>query len=207
MTQKKILTGAALLMAGAVLASSAGAQTASGASAAPPPITQGPAIPGFCMMSVSQAIGASAVGKYVSDRMGQIVAQVKAELGPEDTALAAEQKALEAGPGASDQAAFKARVASFQARAAAFTEKRDLRQKEVQATEQKAFNRISQELDPVARQLYQQKRCSVLVDRGQTVLIGSPEMDLTVAAVAGLNARIQQFTFDREHLTPGAATR
>ena len=159
------------------------------------------------MMSVSQAIGQSAVGKYVSDRMGQIVAQVKAELGPEDTALAAEQKALEAGPGASDQAAFKARVASFQARAAAFTEKRDLRQKEVQATEQKAFNRISQELDPVARQLYQQKKCSVLIDRGQTVLIGSPEMDLTVAAVAGLNARIQQFTFDREHLTQGAAGR
>jgi outer membrane protein len=192
-----------MLMAGAAFASGVAAQTA----AAPPPVTQGPAIPGFCMMSVSQAIGTSAVGKFVSDRMGQIVAQVKAELGPEDTALATEQKALQAGRGSMDAAAFQARVSAFQARAAAFTDKRDLRQKEVQATEQKAFNRISQELDPVARQLYQQKKCSVLVDRGQTVLIGSPEMDITSAAVAGLNARIQQFTFDREHLTQGAAAR
>jgi Skp family chaperone for outer membrane proteins len=203
MTQRNILTAAAILMAGAALTSGAAAQT----TAALPPLTQGPSIPGFCMMSVSQAIGTSAVGKFVSDRMGQIVAQVKAELGPEDTALATEQKALQAGRGSMDAAAFQARVSAFQARAAAFTDKRDLRQKEVQATEQKAFNRISQELDPVARQLYQQRKCSVLVDRGQTVLIGSPEMDLTTAAVAGLNARIQQFTFDREHLTPGAAAR
>ena len=37
-------------------------------------------------------------------------------------------------------------------------------------------------------------------------MIANPEMDLTSAAVTGLNARIQQFAFEREHLdtTTGA---
>jgi len=87
----------------------------------------------------------------------------------------------------------------LQTRVNGLRQKADLRQREVQATEQKSINRIAQELDPIARQLYQQKRCTILVDKG-SVLIASPDMDLTPQAIAGLNTRIQQFAFDREHL-------
>jgi outer membrane protein len=160
-----------------------------------------------CILSVNQAITTSTVGRYVSERMNQIVAQVKAELTPEDTAIATDGRALEAQRTTLDGATFQTRAQALQGRVNALRQKADLRQREVQATEQKSLNRIAQELDPIARQLYQQHRCSMLVNK-DAVMIANPEMDLTTQAVAGLNARIQQFAFDREHLdTAQPATR
>jgi outer membrane protein len=199
----KFFVGSALV---ATLAATS-ALSAPAAAAAPPPIAQGPAIPGMCVLSINQAISTSTVGRYVSERMNQIVAQVKAELGPEDTAIATEGRALEAARPTLAAATFQSRAEALQGRVNALRQKADLRQREVQATEQKSINRIAQELDPVARQLYQARRCSILVNK-ESVMIANPEMDLTTQAVAGLNARIQQFAFDREHLdTQPAAAR
>ncbi len=195
-------SGAAIIAALAV-ASAAAAQAA--APAPPPvPLTQGPAISGMCILSVNQAISQSTVGQYVSQRMNQIVAQVKAELSPEDTAISTDGRALEASRSTLDQATFQSKAVALQARINALREKADLRQKEVQATEQKSLNRIAQELDPIAKQLYQQKKCSILVDKG-SVMIANPDMDITQQAIVALNARIQQFPFDREHLDTAVA--
>jgi outer membrane protein len=175
------------------------------AATAAPPIAQGPVIPGVCVLAVNQAIAGSAVGRYASQRMQQIVAQVKAELQPEDAAITTEGKSLEAARTTLDQATFQSRANALQVRVQAFRQKADLRQREVQATEQKSVNRIAQELDPIARQLYQSHHCSVLFDR-QAVMMANPAMDLTTEAVTALNAKIQQFAFDREHLdTPAPA--
>jgi outer membrane protein len=191
------------LIAAFALASNASAQTRA-AAAAPPAVTQGPAIAGMCILSVNQAISSSTVGKYVSDRMNQIVTQVKAELQPEDTAIATDSRALAAKRTTLDQATFTSQAQAIEARANALRQKADLRQREVQATEQKSLNRIAQELDPIARQLYEQHHCSVLVNR-DAVMIANPAMDITSQAVAGLNSRIQQFAFEREHLDTTAA--
>lgn len=190
----------AMTLAAVSAASLACAQT-------PPAVAQGPAIPGVCILSVNQAIATSTVGKYVSERMNQIVAQVKAELTPEDTAIATEGRALQAQRSTLAASTFQSRAQALQARVNALREKADLRQREVQATEQKSLNRIAQELDPIARQLYQEHHCSVLLNK-DAVMIANPEMDLTTQAVAGLNGRIQQFAFDREHLdTPQPTSR
>lgn len=200
MKTRQILLASAFTV---LLASSAAAAPA----AAPSPVAQGPAIPGVCILSVNQAITTSTVGRYVSDRMNQIVAQVKAELTPEDTAIATDGRALEAQRTTLAAATFQTRAQALQNRVNALRQKADLRQREVQATEQKSLNRIAQELDPIARQLYAQHRCSMLVNK-EAVMIANPEMDITTQAVAGLNARIQQFAFDREHLdTAQAASR
>jgi outer membrane protein len=203
------------VLAGAVIAVSSGALAqarsaaprAAAPAAAPAAVAQGPAISGLCILGVQQAIAGSTVGKYVNDRMGQIVSQVKAELQPEDTQIATDGRALEAKRSSLDAATFQSQAQALQTRANALREKADLRQREVQATEQKALNRIAQELDPIAKDLYQQHHCSILVNR-EAVMIANPEMDLTTAAVTALNARIQQFAFDREHLdTAQPATR
>jgi outer membrane protein len=182
------------LLAALAVTSAAAAQTA-----APPPVATGPAIPGLCVLSINQAISTSTVGKYVGERMNQIVSQVKAELSPEDTAIATDGRALQAKRTSLDAATFQTQAQALNQRVNALREKADLRQREVQATEQKAINRIAQELDPIARQIYQQHHCSILVNK-ESVMIANPDMDLTAQAVAGLNARIQQFAFDREHL-------
>jgi outer membrane protein len=186
----------AVLAAGA---SDAAAQTAPSA-----PLAQGPVIPGMCILSVNQAISTSTVGQYVRTRLDQIVTQVKAELSPEDNAINTDAKALEAQRATLDAATFQTRGAALSTRITALRTKADLRQREVKATEDKALNRIAQELEPIAQQLYQQHHCSALIDKG-SVMMANPDMDLTAAAVASLNAKIQQFAFDREHLdTPGA---
>ena len=198
MNSKRIL---ALASAAAVMLAPASAVMAQGSAA---PLAQGPAIPGVCVISVNQAISSSAVGRYATQRMQQIVAQVKAELAPENTAISTEGRALQAARGTIDQATFQSRATALQQRIQAFQQKADLRQREVQATEQKSLNRIAQELDPIARQLYQSHRCSILLDRN-AVMMANPTMDITTEAVTALNGRIQQFAFDREHLDTGGA--
>ena len=172
---------------------------AQAAATAAPPVAHGAVIPGVCILSINQAITTSTVGRYVSDRMNQIVSQVKAELTPEDTGIATDGRALEAQRSTLDAGTFQSRAQALQNRVNALRQKADLRQREVQATEQKSLNRIAQELDPIARDLYQQRHCSMLLNK-DSVMIANPEMDITTQAVAGLNARIQQFAFDREHL-------
>jgi outer membrane protein len=200
MKTRLILLSSAII-AGLAASSASAAPTA----AAAPTVTHGPAIPGVCILSINQAITTSTVGKYVSDRMNQIVTQVKAELTPEDTAIATDGRALEAQRSTLDAATFQTRAQALQSRVNGLRQKADLRQREVQATEQKSLNRIAQELDPIARQLYQQHHCSLLLNK-DSVMIGNPDMDLTTQAVAGLNARIQQFAFDREHLDTAQPT-
>ena len=202
MTKKLVILGGASAFALAAIASMALAQAK--APAAAPPVAAGPPIPGLCVISMNQAISSSTVGQYVTSRLNQINAQVKAELAPETTAIETEGRALEAARPTLDAATFQTRAQAFQTRLNALRQKADLRQREVQATEQKAVNRIAQELDPIARQLYQQRRCSVLIDKG-SVINANADMDMTAQAIAGLNGRIQQFAFDREHLDTAAA--
>jgi Skp family chaperone for outer membrane proteins len=199
MNSANIATMAAAGMLALAAAPAALAQTAPA-----PPVSQGPAIPGLCVISVTQAIQDSTVGRYVSQRMQQIVAQVKAELSPEQTAIDTEGRALQAQRTTLAQATLQSRAEALQGRINAFNQLADLRQREVQATNQKAVNRIAQELDPIARDLYQQRRCSVLVDKN-SVLLSNPDMDITAQAVTMLNGKIQQFAFDRENLQTQAA--
>ena len=195
---------ARLALASAIVLAGAGgalAQTpAAPAGGAPAPvIAQGPAIPGVCLLSVDQAIAKSTVGQYVRTRLQQLAQVVSAELQPEDTQLTTDAKAFQAKQATLDATSRQTQGQALQARATAFQQKYDLRQREMQATQEKAINRVAQELDPIAQQIYQQHRCSLLINR-QSILIANPEMDITAAAITGLNAKIQQFPFDREHL-------
>lgn len=167
--------------------------------AAAPVITHGPAIPGLCVISPEAAAGTSTVGKYVQTRLQQIATQVQAELTAEQTSIMTDAKALDAKKGTLDQATFDKTNADLQLRANAFDRKRQLRERELQATQQKALGRIGQELDPILRAAYQQNKCSMLFVR-DAVLYTNPAMDLTPVVTTGLNAKITQFAFDREHL-------
>ncbi|HWA64181.1 MAG TPA: OmpH family outer membrane protein, partial [Caulobacteraceae bacterium] len=125
--------------------------------------------------------------------------QVQAELQPEVTAIQTDARANDAARNTTDPAVMQTREANLQLRYTNYQRKAELRQRELQATAEKAQSRIAQELEPVLTQVYQQQHCSLLLRR-EAVLFGNPAMDVTPAAVTGLNARIQQFQFDREHL-------
>jgi Skp family chaperone for outer membrane proteins len=189
MTSRKLAAGTAGAAAALIFATSAFAQTAAPAAA----VSHGPAIAGVCYMSTQEALATSTVGKAVNTRMQQLIQQVTTELQPEQTIVQNEAKALQA----AGQSADRARVTAFQTRAEALNTKAGQRQRELEATQQKQLARVLQEMDPIAKQVYQQRRCSILLDR-DSVMLGNPSMDLTAAVIAGLNAKIQTLTFNRE---------
>ena len=171
-----------------------------------PAVTHGAPIAGICVFSSQGAVGASLVGKSVDARLKIIISQVNAELTSERTALDNDAKALDAKRATTPQDALEQQAATLQAKANAWQRKGQLRQKEVEATEQKQLGRVYQEMDPAIRQVYQQKTCSILIER-ESVLLGNPAMDITDGVVAALDARIKTLTFDRERLdqaAPGA---
>jgi outer membrane protein len=201
----------ALALTGAAPAFAQQAAAPAAPAAAAPAVSHGAPVPGLCLVSVENAIGASTVGKYVNTRLQQLVAQVNAELNAEKTALDNDAKALDGQRATLDQNTFEQRAAALQVRANALQRKAQQRDQEIQATEQKALNRVGVEMEPLIRQAYQQKQCSVLVNRN-SIILGNPASDITQAVVTALNAKITQFAFDRERLdqqarpaTPAAA--
>ena len=174
--------------------------------AAAPQVRHGPAIAGICTYSSDRAIGASDVGKYVDGRMKQLITEANSELNGEENAVKTEAKAIDAARATSTPDVLEKRASDLQVRYNALVRKKDLRQRELQATERKALMRVLQELDPIALAAYQSRNCSILL--GEGVLIANPQMDLTDTVITGLNAKIKTFPFNRERLdapAPAAA--
>ena len=187
----------------AALATASGAFAQAAAPAAPP-VTHGAPIAGVCIFSSQRAVATSQVGKAVDARLKTIISQVNAELTGERTSLDNDAKALDAKKGTLEQSALEQQAAALQVRANTWQRKGQLRQREVEATEQKQLARVYQELDPAIRQAYQAKTCSILIER-ESVLLGNPAMDITDAVVTAVDARIKTLTFDRERLDQAAA--
>lgn len=208
MTSNKFTAAGAGAAAALIFASTAFAQAQPTRPAVPAAaaVSHGATLPGVCLMSGSRALLASDVGKHVQTRMQQIVTQVNSELQAEKTAIDNEAKTLDTQKATMDQSALEKRAADLQVRFNAWQRKGALRQREAEATEQKALGRVRQELDPVIKAAYVQRACSVLLER-DAVMLANPAMDITDAVIAGLNARIKTFAFDRERLDtqPAAA--
>lgn len=166
------------------------------------PALAGPTIPGFCVLSNDRLIGQSTVGKYVIQRLQQLEQQVKAELSPQGAALDKEAEALNA----AKVAGADPRVAAYQQKLGNLSRTAQIRERELQATQQKAFSRIITEADPIIRQAWVAKRCGIIVNRNSVIAV-APEMDITDQVITGLNAKITQFTFERERAptAPAAA--
>ncbi len=185
------------------------ARPAPAAAARPPapPITQGAPITGLCVFSEQEALLTSTVGKAVVARLQQIGQQANAELQTEQTTLQNDAKTLDGQRTTLDQSTLERRAADLQVRQNALQRKADQRQRELQLTEQQAFGRVANELEPIMRDAYQRKGCALLVNRQALVLPANPAMDITSQVVTALNAKITTLQFDRARLdaTPPAA--
>jgi outer membrane protein len=186
--------GAAVLASG----SAAMAQAAS-ASAPVPAITYGPPVAGVCALSIDGIIGSSTVGKYVETRLQQIGSQVQAELTGEKTAIDNEAKTLQAQRATLDQNSFEQRVAALQVRQNALERKAQLRDREMQATQQQAVGRVINEMRPLIAAAAQAQRCSIVLDRSAVIMV-NPAMEISQTVVTALNGKLTQFAFDRTRL-------
>ncbi|MDR3512162.1 MAG: OmpH family outer membrane protein [Caulobacteraceae bacterium] len=194
---KTYAAAAAVAACAAFAATAASAATAAAPAAAP--VVTGPAIPGMCVLSNDAVLGGSAVGKFVITRLGQLKAQVDAELNSEGTALQTDAKALDAQRSSLSADQYDQKAAAIQIRDRELQRKAQLRQRELQATQDKAFNVVGQQAEPIVRQVIAERNCSILLN-GAAVVVASPAMDISPTVVQRLDGKIQQFAFDREHL-------
>jgi len=168
---------------------------------AQPPVTQGPPISGVCVYSENGIMQGSKVGQAVIGRLRALKQQVDAELQPEANSINSDAKALDSQRASLAPAAFQAKQASLQLRATNLQKRAQLRSRELQATQQKQFQVIGAALEPILRQLYQQKQCAMLFERDSAGIRAiNSAMDLSSQAVSALDQKIQTLTFDRETL-------
>jgi len=196
------LTGNALAQAPARPATAAAAAATRAAAPAAPAataISHGPAIAGVCIVDIDQILAESAIGKAANTRLQKLQTDVQAEVTAEQTTLVNDAKTFKAQRATLAQDAADKKDADLQVRNNALQRKVQQRQAELQATQQKAADRILSEIDPVEAQVYQQRNCSVLLSR-QSVIAANPAMDITPVVITALNARISTLTFERERL-------
>ena len=200
---RKILLAAAIAATSAApMAQAANAPAAASANA----LTGGPLIKGVCLLSKQAVVGNAKVGQAIDARLKQLKAQAQAEIDAGRNPIDADAKALQAdaaktpGPSAAEierrRSALQGRLQNLQALA-------DLRNREIQATELKALDRVAAEIQPLLAAAYKSHGCGLLFDRN-TLLGGNMGEDLTAEVVKGLDAKMTTMTFDRETL-PAAA--
>ena len=185
-------------------AAPAASAPAAASAVAPPQPASGPPVAGLCLISQERAVAGSSAGRAFAERMRQLGAQVQAELKPEQDALETDARAFEQQQAALTPEQRQTRGTAIQTRLNAFQQKAGLRNRELQATQQKALARIGTELDPVVRAIYTAKSCSVLFSTDGSAFFWNPASDLTDQAIAQLNTRMPSITFDRERIDANA---
>ena len=169
-----------------------------------PPVEITATVPGLCVLSREALLQTSTVGLYVTDRMKQLSAVVRAELTTDQTSLENDAKALEGQKASLDGAVYAQRGQALQLRGGQFQEKVQLRQREMEATQQKAYTHILQAAGPFVGQTVTQHGCGVLLD-ANAVIVANPSTDITPGVTQLLNGSLTQFAIDREHLDAAGA--
>ena len=182
------------------LASTAAAQTVGGAQ----PLG-GPVIAGVCLLSREAIYANAAVGRAATARLQELSRAAQGEIDAQRTPLETEARTLETQRASLSADQLRQRQEALGRRLQALQQAAAQGSREIEATRAKALERIANEAQPVIAQVYRQKNCGLLFDRG-ALLGGNFANDLTADVVRGLDARIQTITFDRERLPAPAAT-
>lgn len=195
----RISIASALLIASAFVPAAVSAQTVGGGQAPAAPAAQplgGPVVPGVCLLSREAIFANAAVGKATSARLAELTTAAQAEIDARRPALETEARALE---GQADNDSNRTRREALARNWQALQTQAAHSSREIEATRAKALERIATEAQPVIAQVYGQKNCGLLFDRG-AALGGNFANDLTADVVRALDARIQTITFERERL-------
>lgn len=153
----------------------------------------GPAIPGVCVVDAGRVSTTSTVGQYMLRRMEELRQQVVTELNTAGTTAQNEVRALEGQRAALGDQNFLNQRNQIVARLAQLEE---LRNAELQETAGRAQNNIMQQARPIFVEVFNARRCSLLL-HSDAVLLRGDSMDVTQDVITRLNAKLTQFPIDR----------
>jgi len=174
-----------------------GAACATGAQAAPAPQTSfgGPNIPGVCILDQQAVFSTSKVGVFANTHYKQMHDGAQAAVNAQEAKIVADAKTLQAKKlqGTALQQAQQGLAKRFSdLRAKAAKDSQDL-----EATRQAAVVKISAAAQPFIKQVYDQRKCGLLLARS-SVLAGNGGMDITAAVISGLDAKVTTIPLDKQ---------
>lgn len=202
-----VVTATMAMTAGQTMAAAATAAAAPApAATAPVNIVQGPPITGLCFLSGGEAQGTSLYGKAIDKQLDVINTQTNNELKDVQSKAQAELTKLQSSRSTMTELAYNQAMLTLQDKANSFNTLVQQRQAEVNATEDQQNKAFAQELQKIAVKVYQDQKCSVLLDRDASVMINNPAMDITTAVVKAMDAdKTTVAPFTRVNLPPPPA--
>ncbi|HEY4276183.1 MAG TPA: OmpH family outer membrane protein [Rhizomicrobium sp.] len=196
MFSKKIIAGT---LGGIIVA---GAASVAAMAAAPAPAQQssfgGPSITGLCILDQQAVFNGSKVGVSANTRYKQMRDGAQSAVSAEEAKIVADAKTLQAQKLAPAQ--LQPRQQQLAKRFQDLRAKASQDSKDLEATRQAAVAKIAAAAQPVIKQVYDQRKCGVLIARN-SALAGNATMDVTSAVIQGLDAKITTIALDKQAAT------
>lgn len=184
------------LVLGAAALASLIAPVAAAQIPAAPTINHGPVVPGLCVVFTQQVLSQSSAGQAVAARIQQLATEVEGELQPYAATLQSEAQALQAGATTIPADQLQQRRAALQQRAQEAQQLEQTRTNELRYTLSQQRELISNAMDPILVAVYQERGCSVLLERENAYIV-NPAMDITATVLQRLNAQLPTLSFNR----------
>lgn len=160
-------------------------------------ITHGAPITGICVYDNDEVLARSTAGQSVQTGMQRLLTEVQGELAPYASSIQTELQSLQQGGEAADPGG--TRRTALQARAQEAQTLEQNRRNELQYTQGMQLQAIGTAVEPIVIALYQERGCSVLLNRS-AIYSANPAMDITPTAIERLNAALPSLSFSR--MTP-----
>ena len=150
-------------------------------------------------------------GKDISAKLLAIGNTMQSELESERRALETEGKSLEARTTNLTREALNAdtslrtQMESFSRKRAAFQQKNQIREAELQRTQQTAWAEFFKELQPIMQEVANERGAQVILERSGTAY-AAPNLDTTALIISKMNSRKPSFTVTRARIQAPAQT-
>jgi len=181
----------------AIVAAAAASLIATAASAqSNAPQNPGPQIPGVCVYHNARLFAQSAAGQAVETRMQQLAQEVQTELQPYATSIQNEAQQLQSAGSSLPADQLQQRRQALQQRAQEAQQLEATRENELRYTLAMQRQAITQAVEPILMQVYQERGCGLLLDR-ESVFMMNPAHDVTDLVIQRLNAALPTLSFNR----------
>ena len=170
--------------------------TAASAQEATPPQNPGPQVPGVCVYHNARLFAQSSAGQAVETRMQQLAQEVQTELQPYATSLQSEAQQLQTSGASLPADQLQQRRQALQQRAQEAQQLEATRENELRYTLAMQRQAITQAVEPILVQVYQERGCGLLLDR-ESVFMMNPAHDVTDLVIQRLNAALPTLSFNR----------
>jgi outer membrane protein len=170
--------------------------TAASAQQATTPQNPGPQVPGVCVYHNARLFAQSAAGQAVETRMQQLAQEVQTELQPYATSLQTEAQQLQTSGSTLQPDELNRRRQQLQQRAQEAQQLEATRENELRYTLAMQRQAITQAVEPILVQVYQERGCGLLLDR-ESVFMMNPAHDVTDVVIQRLNTALPTLSFNR----------